>query len=381
MWPIEPILKFLLKIRLAPNARAAAVWLVAEHGAKHPRAAAILAHMANNFADQDELVKLQLLSLAVKLSITQPDTLPVCQYILSLARYDASYDVRDRARMLRRFIEPSQQQGSLIWSTVAADVFCPDKPKPTIQSAFKDRQQYTIGTLSQYIGTAASGYRPLPTAPSATVGASLRETAAKNDVVTSHETNNDNNQKNKSFYSEPESSGSGSGSSSEESSSEEESSEEEESTNENEPKKVAKADRVKQVNNYRSRSESSNSGTSDSASDSDSETESGSDSESADSSGESDPPVAKPANKVKEKKVVTNQKQEKQEANQEKKNNDKSNLELLLELDDAASTLLPTMTPTCGGFLSPANTIPGPIGDGDAITPVGRHSLQLSPLN
>ncbi|KAI5631291.1 AP-3 complex subunit beta-2-like [Phthorimaea operculella] len=240
--------------------------------------------------------------------------------------------------------------------------------------------------------------------------ASLRETTTKNhdvnlhdpsdnnqnDVVNLHDTNSDNNQKNKSFYSEPESSGSGSGTSSEESSSEEESSEEEESTNENEPKKVAKADRVKQVNNYRSRSESSNSGTSDSASDSDSETESGSDlnrptarasqtrllpslpirsrrrsSESADSSGESDPPLAKPANKVKEKKVVTNQKQEKQEANQEKKNNDKSNLELLLELDDAASTLLPTMTPTCGGFLSPANTIPGPIGDGDAITPVG----------
>lgn len=38
--------------RLAGNARAAGVWLVAEHGARHPRAAAILAHMASNFADQ-----------------------------------------------------------------------------------------------------------------------------------------------------------------------------------------------------------------------------------------------------------------------------------------------------------------------------------------
>lgn len=38
--------------RLAANARAAAVWLVAEHGAHHPRAAAVLAHMAASFADQ-----------------------------------------------------------------------------------------------------------------------------------------------------------------------------------------------------------------------------------------------------------------------------------------------------------------------------------------
>lgn len=38
--------------RLGGNARAAGVWLVAEHGARHPRAAAVLAHMAANFADQ-----------------------------------------------------------------------------------------------------------------------------------------------------------------------------------------------------------------------------------------------------------------------------------------------------------------------------------------
>lgn len=38
--------------RLAAAARAAAVWLVAEQGAEHARAAAVLAHMAANFADQ-----------------------------------------------------------------------------------------------------------------------------------------------------------------------------------------------------------------------------------------------------------------------------------------------------------------------------------------
>ncbi|CAG9790757.1 unnamed protein product [Diatraea saccharalis] len=49
-----------------------------------------------------------------------------------------------------------------------------------------------------------------------------------------------------------------------------------------------------------------------------------------------------------------------------KKSNDKSNLELLLELEEAASSL-PTMTPTCGGLISPPTTPH----DGEGITPVG----------
>ncbi|PZC75046.1 hypothetical protein B5X24_HaOG206817 [Helicoverpa armigera] len=246
--------KLLRSDRLAGAARAAAVWLVAEHGAPHPRAAAVLAHMAASFADQDELVKLQLLSLAVKLSVTQPDTLPVCRYVVSLARYDdelvklqllslavklsvtqpdtlpvcryvvslarydVSYDVRDRARMLRRFIEP--QPGKQLHKYVA-DIFLPEKPKPDIQSSFKDRGTFTVGSLSQYIGTAAGGYRPLPAGPRSTLAAHLRDTAPAQHIMAedTHDA-----QKNKSFYSEPESSGSGSASSSSEDSSSEASS-------------------------------------------------------------------------------------------------------------------------------------------------------------
>ncbi|XP_023942899.2 AP-3 complex subunit beta-2 [Bicyclus anynana] len=338
--------KLLRTDRLAGNARAAAVWLVAEHGAKHPRAAAILAHMAANFADQDELVKLQLLSLAVKLSITQPDTVPLSKYVLSLARYDASYDVRDRARMLRRFIDP-QQSGLL--SQYAAQIFCPDKPKPTIQSNFKDRDQFTVGSLSQYIGSAAVGFRPLPQAPRAPVGASQRE-AVSATLVTQV---TDDTQKNKTFYSEPDSDGSASSSSgsSSASSSEEDSSDEEEATNNTQERK--KEDKSKETNNYKS----SNSGTSDSESDSEASSNSESESESSDSSGEN-----KDAKKEAPKETPKSEIQEKK--------NEKSNLELLLELDEVASSL-PTMTPTCGGFLSPQATQPPGLGDGDAVTPVG----------
>nr|XP_026498160.1 AP-3 complex subunit beta-2 isoform X2 [Vanessa tameamea] len=331
--------KLLRSDRLAGNARAAAVWLVAEHGAKHPRAAAILAHMASNFADQDELVKLQLLSLAVKLSLTQPDTLPMCKYVLALARYDASYDVRDRARMLRRFVEP-EHAGLL--SQYAKHIFCPDKPKPTVHCNYKERDQYTVGSLSQYIGSAANGYRPLPSAPRETIAAELREIAMPISTPVVEE-----GQKNKSFYSEPDSDGSGSSSSTSTDSSSSEDSSDEEKSNDAEKKE----NKPKETNNYKS----SNSDSSDSESDSD--TSSNSESETANSESSED------NNKKEDQKETP-----KSEAKHKK--NEKSNLELLLELDEVASSL-PTMTPTCGGFLSPPTVPPAGIEDADGITPVG----------
>ncbi|KAJ0175321.1 hypothetical protein K1T71_009462 [Dendrolimus kikuchii] len=347
--------KLLRADRLAPNARAAAVWLVAEHGAKHPRAAAILAHMASNFADQDELVKLQLLSLAIKLSITQPDTIGMCRYVLSVAKYDASYDVRDRARLLRKFAD--QEDGKLL-NLYKQHIFCPDKPKPTIQSNFKDRDQYTVGTLSQYIGAAANGYWPLPVPPRTTIGAQLRD-AQDPKVEVIRPGNNEDTQKNKSFYSEPESSGSGSGSpSSSDSSGSEDTSDEEESQNED--KKEEKP--AKQPNNYKS----SNSSSSDSESDSDSSAGSASDS---DESEESNTEEVSEKNTLKYDKKPSAKQTEEQDADEQRKN-EKSNLELLLELDEVASTL-PTMTPTLGGLISPSPFAPVNTMADDVITPVG----------
>jgi len=49
------------------------------------------------------LVKLQIVTLAAKLLILSPEdrTLTLLsQYVFSLARYDTSYDVRDRAKMI-----------------------------------------------------------------------------------------------------------------------------------------------------------------------------------------------------------------------------------------------------------------------------------------
>ncbi|XP_060804461.1 AP-3 complex subunit beta-2 [Amyelois transitella] len=354
--------KLLRQDRLAAAARAAAVWLVAEQGAAHARAAAVLAHMTQHFADQDELVKLQLLSLAVKLSITQPSTLPICQYMLSLARYDASYDVRDRARLLRRFVENGDRQ----LPSKASEIFRPDKPKPTIESSFKDRQQFTLGSLSAYMGVSAAGYRPLPAAPERTQGAALRDAGDQN---VQKEVASPPVQKDKTFYSEPESS---SGSSSGDSSSDEESSsneEEEESTNDK------KKENTKQPNNYSRSSTGTSDSESDSGSDADSDS-SGSESDSSDEESSDDKKSSEDKkspdykNSSKHDKKMTKQEPEpKGQKTDSQKKNEKSNLELLLELDEVASSL-PTMTPTCGGFLSPQNAAVPNMGD-DAIIPVG----------
>ncbi|CAH2208203.1 jg979, partial [Pararge aegeria aegeria] len=112
---------------------------------------------------------------------------------------------------------------------------------------------------------------------------------------------------------------------------------------------------------------SSNSGTSDTESDSEASSGSEDESESSESS--------------EEKKDIKKEAQKECPKSEVKENkNEKSNLELLLELDEVASSL-PTMTPTCGGFLSPptgelemlsdamwCKVFPGA---GDAITPVG----------
>ena len=58
---------------------------------------------------QDDAVKLQTVNLAAKLCIANPkQTKLLCQYVLSLAKYDQNYDIRDRARFLRQLVLPGE---------------------------------------------------------------------------------------------------------------------------------------------------------------------------------------------------------------------------------------------------------------------------------
>ena len=101
-----------------------------------------------------------MLNLAVKLCLTNPrQTKLLTQYVLNLAKYDVSYDIRDRARFIRAFLfpagggEPGQVQ------KCAKSVFLADKPAPSYESKFNHRQEYQLGSLSHYINARAIGYQ------------------------------------------------------------------------------------------------------------------------------------------------------------------------------------------------------------------------------
>ncbi|KAJ8941876.1 hypothetical protein NQ318_001729 [Aromia moschata] len=308
------------------QARAAILWLLGEHSQKVPRIAPdVLRKMAKTFSDESDIVKLQVMNLAIKLYITNPEqTSLLCQYIFNLARYDQNYDIRDKARLLKQFVP---NQGGKIKSQ-AARMFLANKPAPLLQSHFKDHEDLQLGSLSHYIKQRAAGYVPLPLFPEIPPSGEVRNVEP---VVTEDSKSYKNSDKmgNSMLFwgSEPSSPGnsssasSSSGESSSESSSasEEESSEEESSEEEEESEKAKKSESPYEVST------------------SDDET------------------VFKKASK--ERKL----KEEKSENSAETKVNDKkTNLDLLLDLCDINNEA-PVMTPSLGGFFTPTTAVVAPL--------------------
>ncbi|KAI8480982.1 AP-3 complex subunit beta-2 [Branchiostoma belcheri] len=156
-----------------PMARASILWMVGEYSDRVPKIAPdLLRKMAKNFINEEDIVKLQILNLAAKLCITNPkQTKLLCQYVLNLAKYDQNYDIRDRARFIRQLVSPAGEKGAL--GKHAKKIFLASKPAPVLDSSFKDRDQWQLGSLSHMINQRASGYSPLPdfpaTAPDPTV--------------------------------------------------------------------------------------------------------------------------------------------------------------------------------------------------------------------
>ena len=84
---------------------------------------------------QEDIVKLQILNLAVKLCITNSkQTKLLCQYVMNLAKYDQNYDIRDRSRFLRQFVLTSDKPCAL--SKYAKKIFLATKPAPVLASKF-----------------------------------------------------------------------------------------------------------------------------------------------------------------------------------------------------------------------------------------------------
>ncbi|KAI0784468.1 adaptin N terminal region-domain-containing protein [Abortiporus biennis] len=108
-----------------PKARACVIWLVGQYASSSesstpggqngvptksvgpegltPWAADVLRKSAANFAQETPVVKLQIVTLAAKLLVLCPTDrtlILLTRYVLTLARYDLNFDVRDRARTI-----------------------------------------------------------------------------------------------------------------------------------------------------------------------------------------------------------------------------------------------------------------------------------------
>ncbi|XP_030633391.1 AP-3 complex subunit beta-2 isoform X2 [Chanos chanos] len=168
-----------------PMARASILWLIGEYCEHVPKIAPdVLRKMAKTFTNEEDIVKLQIINLAAKLYLTNSkQTKLLTQYVLNLAKYDQNYDIRDRARFIRQLIVPTDKSGAL--SKYAKKLFLALKPAPVLESPFKDRDHFQLGSLSHLLNTKAGGYQELPDWPESAPDPSVRNVELEDVISTS----------------------------------------------------------------------------------------------------------------------------------------------------------------------------------------------------
>ncbi|XP_078139220.1 AP-3 complex subunit beta-2 isoform X4 [Centroberyx gerrardi] len=339
-----------------PMARASILWLIGEYCEHVPKIAPdVLRKMAKSFTNEEDIVKLQIINLAAKLYLTNSkQTKLLTQYVLNLAKYDQNYDIRDRARFIRQLIVPTDKSGAL--SKYAKKLFLALKPAPVLESPFKDRDHFQLGSLSHLLNAKAGGYQELPDWPEAAPDPSVRNVEVPEWTKCSSREKRKEKKVEKPFYSDSEGesgptesadseSDSASGSESRSASVSEESrsgSESEESEEEGEGEEEEK-ERIKEASQSSEEEErkikrKSKQRKSESESESEEEEEEESESESSQSEAESEDSESEAEVKKKKKPAKKESKNEKKEMS-------------LLDLDDFEPTPSPQVTPV-NTFLS-----------------------------
>lgn len=175
-----------------PQARASILWLLGEYSDRVPKIAPdVLRKMAKNFVNEQDIVKLQILNLAVKLFLNNPlQTKPFSQYVFQLAKYDKNYDIRDRARFLKHFLDDENNTEKKL-PQLAKRIFLAPKPAPTLTSRYKN-SEFQLGTLSHYLDMPCAGYRSLPPFPEIAPDPSVRDVV---DLMNSTESREDKHNK------------------------------------------------------------------------------------------------------------------------------------------------------------------------------------------
>ncbi|XP_045112281.1 AP-3 complex subunit beta-2-like [Portunus trituberculatus] len=352
------------------------------------------------FPSQDDIVKLQILTLATKLYLTNPkQTRLLCQYVYNLAKYDTNYDIRDRARLTRALVFPPQGHEDNKLAKHAKKIFLATKPPPVQQSSFKDRDQFQLSTLSHLINARATGYQDLPDFPAEAADPSVRcvEVPAIFAPENHHRPAYQSRSKPKkpeSFYSDESSPGdesdeesesdsesdssdsSSSGSSDEDDedesgSDDEEDDEEDEEEEEQQQPKGKKKGGSTSVKKHSGKCEATQaSGTEDSDTSSTSSSDSSSEDDSESSSNSSEEEITKKKSKAETAKG----------GDRQVGGSKRSNLDLLLDLEDSPPAMdTPLLTPSLGGLLTPSpSSQPPALPPGASIQPASAKFIPVT---
>ncbi|RLN70532.1 hypothetical protein BBJ29_006750 [Phytophthora kernoviae] len=210
----------------SPSARASIVWMLGEFnddGKGTTCAAESLRLLVKEFSDESTEVRLQILNLAVKLGLREPQKRTIqllLQYVIELCKFDVDYDVRDRARLVRAALSGD--------ATIVNPhkLFASKKPAPLIGYDDETKTRFSLGTLSNVVRHNVPGYLLMPEWRSTKPDRSLRDESSfvENDRSgSSHRGAKSEKKKqrgSKGFYSDDSSSESGSSGSESESESE-----------------------------------------------------------------------------------------------------------------------------------------------------------------
>lgn len=170
----------------SPEARATIIWLVGEFASLDPDnniAPDVLRILAKGFADESETAKQQIVLLAAKVYLlflqkqrSQDDgegeqnngddhvhsassdhpIAKIWDYIQLLARYDTSYDLRDRARLFKALLANPQS------TQLAALLLLAPKPVPHSPSPSESRKGLLLGSTTLVLGKDVAGILGLP---------------------------------------------------------------------------------------------------------------------------------------------------------------------------------------------------------------------------
>ncbi|KAL7689956.1 putative clathrin/coatomer adaptor, adaptin-like, armadillo-like helical, AP complex subunit beta [Plasmopara halstedii] len=198
------------------SARASIVWMLGEfndEGNGTTCAVETLRLLVKDFSENSTAVRLQLLNLAVKLGLREPQSRTIqllLQYVIELCKFDIDYDVRDRARLIRAALSGDANIVS------PHKLFASKKPTPLIGNDDEIRTRFTLGSLSNVVHHRVPGYLALPEWRMTKPDRSLRDeyTSAVDTNRSGHsrsgsKTSSKKNQKDaKGFYSDASSSGS-----------------------------------------------------------------------------------------------------------------------------------------------------------------------------